>query len=258
MCSRGAQALSTPRHSHGPGETRGAPPACPCHRRAPGPSPRNSISPVEDRKSPWRRSSRRTAYENAWISVSHDEVTRPDGSPGIYGVVHFKSLAVGIVPIDDDDRVTLVGQYRYTLDAWSWEIPEGGVPFTEDPLEGARRELREETGLDAADWREIGRYHLSNSVSDEAAVAYVATTLRRGDASPDETEALEIRDVAFDEAVAMTLDGRITDALSVLALQRLGLERADLARRAAVEQPASRTIASRPGTPRERGNPPHG
>jgi 8-oxo-dGTP pyrophosphatase MutT (NUDIX family) len=177
------------------------------------------------RESPWRRLSRDVAYENQWITVWHDDVTRPDGGPGIYGVVHFGSVAVGVVPIDDHDEVTLVGQYRYTLDAWSWEIPEGGVPFGEDPLDGARRELREETGIEAAEWREIGRFHLSNSISDESAVAYVATNLTLGDASPDETEALEVRRVPFDEALAMTLDGRITDALSVLALQRIGLAR---------------------------------
>ena len=183
----------------------------------------------EQRQSPWRRASRRVAYENPWITVWHDDVTRPAGSPGIYGVVHFNSLAVGIVPIDEHDEVTLVGQYRYVLDAWSWEIPEGGVPFAEDPLEGARRELREETGLEARNWRELGRFHLSNSVSDEAAVTYLATGLSPGDAAPDETEALEIQRVPFKEAVAMTLDGRITDALSVLGLQAVALERAGLA-----------------------------
>jgi 8-oxo-dGTP pyrophosphatase MutT (NUDIX family) len=185
----------------------------------------------EQRLSPWRRGSRRVAYENPWIIVWHDDVKRPDGSPGIYGVVHFNSLAVGIVPIDENDEVTLVGQYRYVLDAWSWEIPEGGVPFAEDPLQGARRELREETGLEARDWRELGRFHLSNSISDEAAVAYLASGLTLGDAAPDETEALEIRRVPFNEALAMTLDGRITDALSVLGLQAVALERAGLAGR---------------------------
>jgi len=179
----------------------------------------------DPRESPWHRNARRVAYENSWIAVFHDDVTRPDGEPGIYGIVHFHNVAVGVVAIDENDEVTLVGQYRYVLDAWSWEIVEGGVPFGEDPLDGARRELREETGLMAAEWREIGRFHLSNSVSDEEAVAYVATGLTGGDSDPDETEALEVRSVPFDEALAMTLDGRITDALSVLALQRIGLER---------------------------------
>ena len=105
---------------------------------------------------PWMRNTRRVAYENPWITIWHDEVTRPDGEPGIYGVVHFANLAVGVLALDDADRVLLVGQHRYALDAYSWEIPEGGVPIGETPLEGAQRELREETGMDAATWREIG------------------------------------------------------------------------------------------------------
>lgn len=174
---------------------------------------------------PWTRHRRRTAYENPWLTVWHDDVTRPDGAAGIYGVVHFANLAVGVVAIDDDDRVVLVGQHRYTLDAYSWEIPEGGVPVGETPLEGAQRELREETGLDAADWREIGRSHLSNSISDEAAVVYLARGLSYGAATPDGTEALEVRWVLFEEALAMTLDGRITDALSILGIWRVALDR---------------------------------
>jgi 8-oxo-dGTP pyrophosphatase MutT (NUDIX family) len=171
------------------------------------------------------------AYENPWVTVWHDEVTRPDGKPGIYGVVHYANLAVGVVPIDEQDRVVLVGQFRYTLGAYSWEIPEGGVPPDEDPLVGARRELREETGLEAAEWRELGRIHLSNSISDEAGIAYLATRLTEGVASPDGTEDLQIRRVSFDEALEMTRDGRITDVLSVVALQRVALDR--LGRRAA-------------------------
>lgn len=173
----------------------------------------------------WRRHSRRVAYENAWLTLWHDEVTRPDGEPGIYGVVHFANLAVGVVAIDDEDRVALVGQHRYTLDAWSWEIPEGGVPADEDPREGAERELREETGLAAGEWRELSRLHLSNSISDEAAVLYLATQLTRGPASPDGTEDLVVRWVPFADALAMALDGRITDAMSVVALLQVGLTR---------------------------------
>jgi 8-oxo-dGTP pyrophosphatase MutT (NUDIX family) len=181
---------------------------------------------VDRERSPWRRVARRTAYENAWITVWHDEVLRPDGEPGIYGVVHYRSLAVGVVALDGEDRVVLVGQYRYTLDAWSWEIPEGGVPLDDDPLEGAQRELREETGFKAAEWHELGRVHLSNSVSDEAGILYLATGLMAGAAAPDETEELEVRLVPFADALAMTLDGRITDTLSVVAIQRVALARA--------------------------------
>ena len=172
------------------------------------------------------RHSRRVAYENAWITVWHDEVSRPDGSPGIYGVVHFGNLAAGVVALDDDDRIMLVGQHRYTLDRESWEIPEGGVPPTETALEGIQRELREETGLEAREWRELGRLDLSNSVTDEEAALFVARGLVQGEATPEPTEALTVRWVPFDEAVAMTRDGRITDAISVAAILRVALDRA--------------------------------
>ena len=175
---------------------------------------------------PWRRHSRRLAYENDWITVWHDVVTRPDGSSGIYGVVHYANLAAGVVVLDDDDRVLLVGQHRYTLDAMSWEIPEGGVLPGETPLDGIQRELREETGVEATDWRELARAHLSNSVSDEEAVVFAARRGAEGAAQPEPTEAIEVRRVPFEEALAMTLDGRITDAMSVIGIQRVALERA--------------------------------
>src|SRR6188474_444762 len=109
---------------------------------------------------PWSRNSRRVAYENPWVTIWHDEVTRPDGSPGVYGVVHFANLAAGVLVLDDSDRVLLVGQHRYPLGEYSWEIPEGGVPAGETGIDGARRELREETGVEAAEWRELARVHL--------------------------------------------------------------------------------------------------
>jgi 8-oxo-dGTP pyrophosphatase MutT (NUDIX family) len=175
---------------------------------------------------PWRRRSRRVAYENEWISVWHDEVDRPDGSPGIYGVVHFANLAVGVVVLDDEDRVLLVGQHRYSLYAYSWEIPEGGVPPGESAIDGARRELREETGVDATGWRELVRLHLSNSISDEAGVVFAALASRHGTPTPDPTEDLAVRWVPFDAALTMMTMGEITDALSVIGLQAVALERA--------------------------------
>jgi 8-oxo-dGTP pyrophosphatase MutT (NUDIX family) len=175
---------------------------------------------------PWTRHARRVAYRNPWITVYHDDVTRPDGLPGIYGVVHFENQAVGVVAIDDEDRVVLVGQHRYPFDQHCWEIPEGGSPHGEDALDGARRELIEETGLVARTWREVGRYQLSNSVSDEAAVCFLATDLEHGEAQPDGTEQLEVRWVPFDEVMAMVACGAIDDALSVLPLQAIALERA--------------------------------
>jgi 8-oxo-dGTP pyrophosphatase MutT (NUDIX family) len=194
---------------------------------------------MDEEVSPWRRLSRRTIYDNPWITVWHDDVIRPDGEPGIYGVVHYANQAVGVVPIDSDDRVVLVGQYRYTMAAYSWEIPEGGSPWGEDPLEGARRELREETGYEAAEWHRLGELQLSNSISDEAAVLFIATGLTEGQARPDGTEDLRVRHVAFDEALAMTLDGRITDAMSVAAIQWVAMARQGLG-----PVPAAATIAS--------------
>ena len=171
------------------------------------------------------RRTRRIAYENPWITVWHDEVTRPDGNPGIYGIVHFANAAVGVVAIDDDDRVVLVGQHRYALDTDSWEIPEGGVPLDEDSLVGAQRELREETGLTALRWQELCRLELSNSVTDEVAVIFMATGLTHGESDPEPTESLQVRWVPFEEALTMTLDGRIQDALTVVAIQRVALDR---------------------------------
>jgi len=174
---------------------------------------------------PWTRRTRRVAYENPWITIWHDEVIRPDGEAGIYGVVHFANLAVGVLALDEAGRVLLVGQHRYALDQYSWEIPEGGVPAGESALEGARRELREETGIEATDWIEMSHSHLSNSVSDEEAVIFLATGLTRGQASPDGTEALVPRWLPFDEVLAMTIDGRITDALTILAVHRAAIAR---------------------------------
>jgi len=175
---------------------------------------------------PWRRRTRGEAYANAWITVWHDEVDRPDGSAGVYGVVHFANLAVGVVVTDDEDRVLLVGQHRYTLDAYSWEIPEGGVPAGESAEDGARRELREETGVEADGWRELCRFHLSNSISDESGVLFAARARRHGTATPDATEDLTVRWMPFDEAMGMVAAGEITDAMSIMGLQAVALERA--------------------------------
>lgn len=172
---------------------------------------------------PWRTLKRQEVYDNPWINVRHDDVIRPDGLPGIYGMVHFKNRAIGILPIDEDGYTWLVGQYRYTLDEYSWEIPEGGCPVDEDPLAAAQRELLEETGLRAEHWQLLGKAHLSNSVSDELAFFYVATGLTQGEAQPEGTEKLLVRRVAFPEALRMVQAGEITDALSVLTLSRYAL-----------------------------------
>jgi ADP-ribose diphosphatase len=180
-----------------------------------------AAQPHDESVSPWQRRSRRLAYENTWIQVHHDEVIRPDGQPGIYGVVHFHNRAVGVVAIDAAGDVLLVGQYRYALGRYSWEIPEGGVSEDEDPLEGARRELLEETGCTAAAWEQIASFDLSNSVTDEHGMLYLATDLSDGEARPDGTEDLQLRRVPFDEVLAMIDRGEITDAMSQIALDRV-------------------------------------
>ena len=135
---------------------------------------------------PWKTHTARCVYENPWSRVEEHEVTNPSGNPGIYGVVGFKYLAVGVVPIDDEGHTWLVGQYRYTLGEYSWEIPEGGCPAGESPLDAARRELREETGLVARDYRLLlDGIALSNSVSDERGTLFVATGLSQGAARGD-------------------------------------------------------------------------
>lgn len=173
---------------------------------------------------PWRTLRRDRVYENPWITVEHHEVLKPNGDPGIYGRVHFRNHAVGVVPVDQAGFTWLVGQYRYPLDRYSWEVPEGGVPAGEDPASGALRELKEETGLSAARMIPIiGRVALSNSVSDEEGTLYVAWDLTQGDAEPDDTEDLRLRRVRLRDALSMVLSGEITDSLSMLALLRLPL-----------------------------------
>jgi 8-oxo-dGTP pyrophosphatase MutT (NUDIX family) len=178
----------------------------------------------EESRNPWRTLASRTVYDNPWIKVREDQVIRPDGAPGIYGVVHYKHLAVGVLPVEDGD-VYLVGQYRYALGRYSWEIPEGGCAADEEPLAAARRELAEETGLRAARWQKMGEAHLSNSVSDELAIWFLATELTQGAHRPEGTEQLRVRRVPLAEALRMVLDGEITDAISLLALMQYQLQR---------------------------------
>jgi 8-oxo-dGTP pyrophosphatase MutT (NUDIX family) len=176
---------------------------------------------------PWRRLSSRQVYENDWISLREDQVIRPDGAPGIYGVVQFKNIAVGVIAMEEDESIYLVGQYRYTTQHYSWEIVAGGCALSEDPLGAAKRELGEETGLSAQSWERLGQAHLSNSVTNELAVWYLARGLTQGNDCPEGTEKLEVRRVKFVEALSMVLQGEITDALSMLALMQLQLLRSE-------------------------------
>jgi ADP-ribose pyrophosphatase len=173
---------------------------------------------------PWRRRTRRTVYQNAWLEVWHDEVDRPDGGPGIYGVVHFASRAVGVVVVGDDGRLLLVGQHRYTLDEYSWEVPEGGVGPDETLEDGARRELREETGYEADTWRSLFRFSTSNSVTDEVGEMFIATGLRAGEASPDATEDLATRWATLEEVLSEIERGEIHDLMTIAAVGRYALD----------------------------------
>ncbi|WP_442589861.1 NUDIX domain-containing protein [Pedobacter sp. AW31-3R] len=172
---------------------------------------------------PWITVESQQIYENNWIKLTEHQVINPSGGPGIYGEVHFKNYAIGVLPLDDDLNTWLVGQYRFPLKAYSWEIPEGGGSFDLPPVAGAKRELLEETGLVATEWMEIQRMHLSNSVSDELAIIYIARGLTMGIAEPEETEQLVLRKVHFDEAYEMVINGTITDSMSVAALLKTKL-----------------------------------
>ena len=172
---------------------------------------------------PWTILLTRPVYENRWIRVVEHEVLNPAGKPGIYGVVHLQNLATGVIPIDEDGCTTLVGQYRFPLKAYSWEIPEGGGDPGVDPLESARRELAEETGLIAREWLPILRMHLSNSVTDETAYCFLAWDLEQGIARPEDTEELQVRRLPFAEAYAMAMRGEITDAMAVASLMKVRL-----------------------------------
>jgi 8-oxo-dGTP pyrophosphatase MutT (NUDIX family) len=174
-------------------------------------------------QNPWQTKSSKKIYENPWISLTEHQVINPSGGNGIYGEVHFKNYAIGIIAIDDYDMIYLVGQYRYPLKQYSWELPEGGGPLGLEPLDSAKRELLEETGLVAQHWEEILRMHLSNSVSNELGILYLAKDFEQFEAQPEETEQLEVKKIPFEEAYQMVIKGEITDSLTVARILRVKL-----------------------------------
>ena len=169
----------------------------------------------------WKKINSQIVFENDWMTVRDDQVINPGGGENQYGHVHFKNKAVAIVPLDDDMNTWLVGQDRYTLNTFTWEIPMGGAPLTEDPLIAANRELKEETGLRASRWSRIMNLHTSNSITDEEAIVYVAQGLTQGEPEFEETENIEIRKLSLTDALNMVFRGEITDAISCAALLRV-------------------------------------
>ncbi len=174
-------------------------------------------------KNPWIIQAEKKQYENPWIAVTEYAVLNPSGNKGIYGKVHFKNIAVGVMVLDEAWNTYLVGQFRFVLDAYSWEIPEGGSPLGSDPLEGAKKELMEETGLAANNWQLLLQMHLSNSVSDELALVYLARELSQHTPCPEDTEQLVIKKIPFEEAYRMVEKGEITDSISVAAIIKIRL-----------------------------------
>lgn len=177
-----------------------------------------------NKPSSWQRLSSEPVYDNPWIRLEHHQVINPSGKPGIYGKVCFKSQAIGIIPVDDDGNTWLVGQHRYTLDEWSWEIPMGGSPLGEDAQQTARRELKEETGLRAERLTRMMKLHTSNSVTDEEGYVFLAQQLTQGETCFEHSEGdMEVWKLPLQDAIAMAQDGRITDAISVAGLLYLAL-----------------------------------
>lgn len=172
---------------------------------------------------PWITHSIEDIYDSPWIGVTKHDVTNPNGHPGTYSVVHFKNLAIGVIVLDEEQNTWLVGQWRYPINRYSWEIPEGGGDRAIDPLESAKRELKEETGIIAGKWEKILEMHLSNSASDEFCILYLAQDLTFGEATPEEDEELEVMKIPFEEVYQLVNEGKITDSLTVTAVLKVKL-----------------------------------
>lgn len=178
---------------------------------------------MNEAHNPWTILSQQAVYDNKWIGLTEYQVINPGGGKGIYGKVHFKNLAIGVLPLDEEGNTWLVGQYRFTLDQYCWEIPEGGGEMGVPAVESAQRELLEETGLVAKEWIPIQEMHLSNSVTDEKAIIFLARQLEQHEATPEETEQLVVRKLPFEEAYRMVESGQITDSITVAAILKVRL-----------------------------------
>lgn len=170
---------------------------------------------------PWITQTTEQVYESAWIRVTKSDVINPAGKPAIYSVVHFKNIAIGVLPLDKEYNTWLVGQFRYPTNEYGWEIPEGGGKKDTDPIESAKRELKEETGIIAESYSELMRLHTSNSVTDELAIVYIATNLSFEEAEPEESELLQVKKIHIHEAYDWVMQGKITDAISMAAILKV-------------------------------------
>ena len=173
---------------------------------------------IDEKKNPWIIESSTSIYDNPWINLTEFNVINPNNGSGIYGKVHFKNTAIGILVLDKNYDTWLVGQYRFPIDRYSWEIPEGGGPLGISPLESAKRELKEETGIIAKSWSTLLEMDLSNSVSDEESIVFVATDLTFGESQPEETEQLQVKKLPFNEVYKMVMDGNIRDSITVASV----------------------------------------
>ncbi len=180
---------------------------------------------MNELENPWQTLSGEHIYENPWIKLTEYQVINPSGNPGIYGLVHFKNQAIGVAPYEDG-YLWMVGQYRYTLNEYQWEIPEGGGPWGEDPLESAKRELKEETGLVADKYEVLFEINPSNSVSDEWGLVYLATGLTPGMASPEDTEQLQVKKMKLEEVYERIERREIRDSMTISATYKLMLMKA--------------------------------
>lgn len=186
------------------------------------------LSPLESEENPWKILESETKLKTPWVEVTLHKVLNPAGKEGVYGVTSFKNLAIGILPIDEEENTYLVGQFRFPMDKYSWEIPEGGGPLHLPPLESAQRELKEETGIEADNWELIQQMELSNSATDEVAFIYLATGLHYGESAPEENEQIKVIKIPFAELYERVKSAEITDSLTVAAVLKyriLQLER---------------------------------
>jgi len=174
-------------------------------------------------ENPWKIISTENVYENQWLGLVEHQVINPKGNPGIYGVVHFKSIAICVLPLDDDYNTWIVGQYRFPLNEYSWEMPEGGGALNVNPLDSAKRELMEECGIEAKSWLKISEFNTSNSCTDEKAIIFIARNLSFHQANPEDTEELEVKKIPFAKLFQMVMDGEIMDAPTIIAALKVKL-----------------------------------